>query len=110
MGVRGSGESVDAIFRRRPDSHPFAIPPVPGGQGVWLIRRTPTPIGYVLKRPERGTFVYDVYAHCRNEYGKRLWLKAFQTFNSAVAWACQHERAIAAVIAENEPEPEAWPR
>lgn len=98
MGVRGSGESVDRILRRRPDSHPFAIPPAPGGQGVWLIRRTPTPIGYVLKRPVAGVFVYDVYPDCRDEHGKRPWLKTFRTFNSAVARAVQHEKEINGLI------------
>jgi len=111
MGVRGPGDSVKTILRRRPDSHPYGIPPAPGGQGVWLVRRTRSnPLGYVLKRPDAGTFVYDVYAHCRDEHGKRPWLKTFTTFNSAIAWAIQHESEIGALIARSNPEPEVWPQ
>lgn len=109
MGVTGPGKSVDSILRRRPDEHPFAIPVAPGAQGLWPIRVTPTPIGYVLKRSEGGGFVYDVYAHCRDDKGGRPWLKTFRTFNSAVAWAVQHERDIFELIAKNSPEPELWP-
>lgn len=109
MGVTGRGESVAAILRRRPDEHPFAVPPFPGGQGIWLIRVTPMPIGYVLKRNLDGGFVYDFYAHCRDEAGKRPWLKTFKTFNSAVAWGAQHERDIRELINKSTPETEPWP-
>ncbi len=58
---------------------------------------------------EGGGFVYDVYAHCRDDKGGRPWLKTFRTFNSAVAWPVQHERDIYELIARNSPEPEPWP-
>lgn len=109
MGVTGEGKNLEAILRRRPDSHPFALSAVPGGQGLWLIRVTPLPIGYCVRRAQGGTHVYDVYAHCRDENGRRPWLKTFTTFNSAIAWAAQHERNIHELIAKSTPEPEPWP-
>lgn len=74
------------MFRRRPDCHPFAIPPAPGGQGVYLAGKTPNdPLGYVRKRAKFGPRLYDTYTQCRYASGKRPRLTTFCTFNSAVA-------------------------
>jgi hypothetical protein len=77
---------------------------------VWQVRRTPeNPIGYVLMRPEAGSHVFDVYAHCRDDGGGRPWLHTFPSLNSAVAWAIQHEGEIRKFNAAHDPEPDAWP-
>jgi hypothetical protein len=110
MGVRGTGEQASAVLRRRPPEHPYAIPPMPGGHGLWLIRRGDSPpLGYVRSRRVTGGFAFDVYAHCRDDHGRRPWLHTATTLNSAVAWAVQHDRGISALIAKSSPEPEEWP-
>jgi hypothetical protein len=110
MGVSGSGETAAAILRKRPHEHPYAIPPIPGGQGVWLIRQgDAAPLGYVLKRAVLGGYVFDVYAHCRDDAGGRPWLHTCEGFNAAVAWAVQHDGEIRALIARSTPEPQPWP-
>jgi hypothetical protein len=53
--------------------------------------------------------VYDVYAHSRDDGGRRPWLRTFDTPNAAVAWAVQHEADIRALIERSSPEPEVWP-
>ena len=110
MGVRGPGEQAAAVLRRRPYEHPYAVPSIPGGQGLWQIRQVVTdPLGYVRQRPVQGGFVFDVYAHCRDVGGRRPWLHTAESFNSAVAWTIQHDREIRALIARSTPEPDAWP-
>jgi len=110
MGVTGSGKTAAAILRQRPHEHPYAIPPFAGAQGLWLIRQGDSaPLGYLRKRPVLGGYAFDVYAHCRDDAGGRPWLHTAETFNSAVAWAVQHDREIHELIARSTPEPEAWP-
>ena len=110
MGVRGAGENAAAALRRRPPEHPYAIPPIPGGYGLWLIRQGESPpLGYVRTRRIAGGFAFDVYAHCRDAGGRRPWLHTGSTLNSAVAWAVQYDREIRALIAKSTPELEEWP-
>ena len=110
MGARGAGEQAAAVLRRRPPAHPYAIPPIPGGHGLWLIRQGKSPpLGYVRTRRITGGLAFDVYAHCRDEHGRRPWLQTASTLNSAVAWAIQHDEDIRALIAKNFPELEVWP-
>lgn len=98
------------MLRRRPHEHPYAIPPIPGGRGLWLIRQGEAdPLGYVLMRPMQAGFVFDIYAHCRDAGGRRPWLHTAPTFNSAVAWTVQHDLEIRALIAWSSPELEEWP-
>lgn len=104
--------TVDAVLRRH-FNHPHAIPIVPGNQQFWLIQvGDAPPLGYVRRTQHRGSsslFVFDCYAHCRDENGGRPWLFTAEKFGSAVAWMLQHEREITRVIARSEPEPEPWP-
>ena len=84
----------------------------PGAHGLWLVQQQPAPpLGYVTTRSSTGRWVFDVYAHCRDDGGRRpwLWLWTFDNHNAAVAWAVQHEAEICALIARSSPEPEAWP-
>lgn len=98
------------MLKRRPHEHPYAIPAFPGAQGLWLIRvGDAAPLGYLRSRAVCGGYVFDVYAHCRDDAGGRPWVHAATSFNSAVAWAVQHDAEIRAVIARSAPEPEAWP-
>lgn len=102
--MQGSGEAVDRILTRPAQSHPFAH----GSFGFWVIRQEPAPqLGWVLARSVGGRWVFDAYAYCRDESGRRPWLRTFATLNSAVAWMLQHEREIRALIARSAPEPEA---
>ena len=110
MGVTGAGKNAAAALNKRPHEHPYAIPPIPGGQGVWLIRQGDAePLGFVVTRAVLGGYVFDVYAHCRDAGGGRPWLRAVDGFNAAVAWTIQHEPEIRALIAQNTPEPQVWP-
>jgi len=110
MGVRSRGVVAEAVLRRRPLEHPYAIPPIPGGQGLWLVRRGEAePLGYVRMRPVVGGFAFDVHAHCRDDGGGRPWLHTAGSLDAAVAWAVQHDTEIQALIARSTPEPEAWP-
>lgn len=110
MGVQGPGEQAAAILRQRPYAHPYAIPPTPGGQGVWLVRQPGhDPLGYVVIRPVQGGFLFDIYAHCRDDSQRRPRLHAAPSLNSVVAWAIQHASEIRALIARSAQEPEAWP-
>jgi hypothetical protein len=98
------------VLRRRPLEHPYAIPPFPGAQGLWLIRvGDADALGYVRIRPVQGGHVFDVYAHCRDDGGGRPWLHTAKSFKSAIAWAMQHDREIFALIARSTPEPDVWP-
>jgi hypothetical protein len=104
---------VRSVLKRRPLEHPYAIPAIPafpGAQGVWLVRvGDADPLGYLRSRTVRGGFVYDVYAHCRDDAGGRPWVHTATSFNSAVAWAVQHDDEIRALIARSAPEPDVWP-
>jgi hypothetical protein len=97
------------VLRRRRLEHPYAIPAFPGSQGLWLIRvGEAAPLGYLKSRAVRGGFAFDVYAHCRDDAGGRPWVHTASSFNSAVAWAVQHDAEIRALIARSAPEPEVW--
>ena len=110
MGVTGAGKNAAAALSKRPHEHPYAIPPFPAAQGVWLIRQgAAEPLGFVLKRPVLGGYVFDVYAHSRDAGGRRPWLRTCDGFNAAVAWTVQPEPEIRAVIDQNAPEPQVWP-
>jgi hypothetical protein len=110
VGVQGPGESVAKIIGRPNPSHPLAVPPVPGTFGVRQIRRPPAaPLGYVLTRSLDGRSVYDAYAFCRDEGGRRPWLRTFESLNSAVAWMIQHEDQIQGFNARHDVEPDRWP-
>jgi len=110
VGVSGSGEAARAALKRRPLEHPYAIPAFPGAQGLWLIQAGQAdPLGYVKSRTVRGGYVFDVYAHCRDDAGGRPWVHTASSFNSAVAWAVQHDPEIRALIARSSPEPDVWP-
>lgn len=110
VGVTGAGKNAAAALSKRPHEHPYAIPPFPAAQGVWLIRQEAAePLGFVLKRPVLGGYVFDVYAHCRDAGGRRPWLRTCDGFNAAVAWTIQHEPEIRALIAKSTPEPQVWP-
>lgn len=102
MGVSGSGEAIGRILSRPPQSHPYAH----GSFGFWVVQQKPArPLGWVLARSEHGVYVMDCYAYCRDEGGKRPWLKTFASLNSAVAWMLQHEEEIHDLINRNQPEP-----
>lgn len=102
MGVSGSGEAIGRILSRPPQSHPHAH----GSFGFWVVQQKPAPpLGWVLARSEHGVYVMDCYAYCRDEGGKRPWLKTFASLNSAVAWMLQHEREIRDLIDRSSPEP-----
>ena len=110
MGVSGSRDAARAALRRRKLEHPYAIPAFPGSQGLWLIQvRQADPLGYVKSRTVRGGYVFDVYARCRDDAGGRHWVHTATSFNSAVAWAVQHDPEIRALIARSNPEPDVWP-
>jgi len=80
----------------------------PGALGLWLVQQQPAPPrGYVTTRSSTGRWVVDVYAHCRDNCGRRSWLQTFDTLNAAVAWAVQHGAEIRALIERSSPE--AWP-
>jgi len=99
-----------SVLRQRPHEHPYAHPPFLGAQGLWLVQRVPAPpLGYVTMRSTVGRWVFDAYAHCRDEGGRRPWLRTFDTLSSAVAWMVQHDPEVRALIALSSPEPEAWP-
>lgn len=99
-----------AILSRPLPEHPYARPVAPGTQGLWLIQvGEAAPLGYVTNRSQMGGWVFDVYAHCRDESGRRPWLRTFTTLNSAVAWTVQHEPEVRALIARSTPEPQVWP-
>lgn len=101
MGVSGSGESLARIISRPPQSHPHAH----GSFGFWVVQqKLAPPLGWVLARSERGVYVMDCYAYCRDEAGKRPWLKTHTSLNSAVAWMLQHEQEIRALQNRNRPE------
>lgn len=109
VGVSGSGEAARSALRRRPHQHPYAIPAFPGAQRLWPIQvGEADPLGYLRSRTVRGGFVFDVYAHCRDDAG-RPWLHTATSFNSAVAWAVQHDPEIRALIARSALEPDVWP-
>jgi hypothetical protein len=111
MGVQSSFVNAAAVLAKRPLEHPYAIPPEPGAQGLWLIRQgaAAAPLGYVRQRPVLGGYAFDVYAHCRDEGGRRPWLHTADSFNSAIAWAVQHDSEIRTLIARHAPEPDPWP-
>ncbi len=110
MGVQTKFENARAALRKPPAEHPCAIPPIPGGQGLWLIRQgEAAPLGYVRQRPVTGGFAFDVYAHCRDEGGRRPWLHTASSLNSAVAWTLQHDADVRALIARSTAEPDPWP-
>jgi hypothetical protein len=110
MGVQTKFENARAALRKPPAGHPCAIPPIPGGQGLWLIRQGEAPaLGYVRQRPVTGGFAFDVYAHCRDEGGRRPWLHTAPSLNSAVAWTLQHDADVRALIARSTAEPDPWP-
>lgn len=110
MGVQSSFVNAAAALAKRPHEHPYAIPPMPGGQGLWLIRQgAAAPLGFVRMRPVLGGYAFDVYAHCRDDGGRRPWLHTAGSLDSAVAWALQHDREIRALIARCAPEPDVWP-
>lgn len=110
MGVQGPGESVNQFIGRPIPSHPFAVPAVKDTFGAWQVRRDRrNPIGYVLHRSLDGRTVYDAYAHCRDEGGKRPWLRTFASLNSAVAWMIQHEADLRAFNNRHNVEPDTWP-
>jgi len=101
---------MQSVLRQRPHEHPHAHPPFPGARGLWLVQQAPAPpLGYVTTRSHVGRWVFDAYAHCRDDGGRRPWLRTFETLNSAVAWMVQHEHHVRALIARSAPEPEAWP-
>jgi len=98
------------ILAKQPHEHPHALPVFPGAQGLWLVRQgAAPPLGYVTSRSAVGRWVFDAYAHCRDDGGRRPWLRTFDTLSSAVAWMMQHERELRELIARSAPEPEAWP-
>jgi hypothetical protein len=102
MGVQGSGEAIDRIMKRPDQAHPHAH----GSFGFWVVRQDPAPpLGWVLARSQSGVWVFDAYAYCRDDSGRRPWLRTFATLNSAVAWMLQHERDIRALIARSAQEP-----
>lgn len=110
VGVQGTGDAMRAILSRRLPEHPYAQPVAPGAHGLWLIQvGGAAPSGYVTTRSKLGGWVYDVYAHCRDDNGSRPWLRTFSTLNTAAAWMVQHEAEVRALIASSTPEPEAWP-
>lgn len=99
-----------SVLRRRPHEHPHAHAPFQGAQGLWLVQRTPAPpLGDVTMRSTVGRWVFDAYAHCRDDGGRPPWLRAFDTLSSAVAWMVQHEPEVRALIARSSSEPDAWP-
>jgi len=99
-----------SILAKRREQHPYARPVFPGAHGLWLVQQQPAPpLGYVTTRSSMGRWVFDVYAHCRDDGGRRPWLRTFDTLNAAVAWAVQHEAEIRTLIERSSPEPEAWP-
>ncbi|ROQ40962.1 hypothetical protein EDF46_0328 [Frondihabitans sp. PhB188] len=103
MGVRGSGEALNKILGQSPASHPFAF----GSFGHWVIQQRPaSPLGWVLARNDSGVWVFDAYARCRDNTGRRPWLKTFKSLNSAVAWMLQHERELRDLMDRSDPEPE----
>jgi len=98
------------VLKRRRLENPYAIPAFPGSQGLLLIQvGQAAPLGYLKSRAVRGGFVFDVYAHCRDDAGGRPWVHTATSFNSAVAWAVQHDPEIRALIARSSPEPDVWP-
>jgi len=104
MGVRGSGDALDRILRRPAPNpnHPFAH----GSFGYGVVQRRPAaPLGWVLARSDRGVWVFDAYAWCRDESNRRPWLRTFPTLNFAVAWMLQHQVEIGDLIARSNPEP-----
>lgn len=104
----GLARSREPSLRRQSHRHPYAIPPFPGAQGLWLIQvGSADPLGYIRSRTVRGGF--DVYAHCRDDVGGLPWGHAATPFNSAVAWAVQHDAEIRALIARSAPDPDSWP-
>lgn len=110
MGVQGPGESAKRLIGRPIPSHPLAVPPRKNSFGAWQVRRHPNnPIGYVLLRSDDGRNVYDSYAYCRDNGGKRPWLKTFESLNSAVAWMIQHEDDLHAFNSRHDIEPDVWP-
>jgi hypothetical protein len=111
MGVQGSGAAAQIVLKRQPYRHPYAIPAFSGSQGLWLIQIGPAdPLGYLRSRAVRGGYVFDVYAHCRDDAGGGPWVHTATSLNSAVAWAVQHDPEIRALIARSTPSPTAGRR
>lgn len=102
MAVQTTFDNIGKVFSRPPQSHPYAH----GSFGFWVVQQKPAPpLGWVLARSDHGVYVMDCYAYCRDEGGKRPWLKTFASLNSAVAWMLQHEPDIRDLIGRSEPEP-----
>lgn len=107
MGVRGAGESARSIIARPIPSHPHAHPPTPGAHGFWVVQVKPgPPLGWVISRSNGREQRYHCYAWCRDQEGRRPWLREFGTLNSAVAWMLQHEPEIRERIGRSVPEPD----
>ena len=106
MGIRGTGETARSVLTQARPSHPHAHAPTPGAQGFWVVQVKPgPPLGWVISRSVGNGPRYHCYAYCRDQEGKRPWLREFSTLNSAVAWMLQHEAGIRDLIAECHPEP-----
>lgn len=86
VGVKGSGDAMRRILTQPRHEHPFALPVFPGSHGLWLVQQRPAPpLGYITTRSVMGRWVFDVYAYCRDDGGRRPWLRTFNTLNAAVA-------------------------
>ncbi|GAA4678442.1 hypothetical protein GCM10025780_24150 [Frondihabitans cladoniiphilus] len=94
------------MLRRPPQSHPWAH----GSFGFWVVQQPPSPpLGYVITENRDGVWILHSYAYCRDDGGRRPWLKTGRTLNSVVAWMIQHEADIRRLIARSHPEPDELP-
>lgn len=99
-----------SVLRQRPQEHPYAHAPFHGAQGLWLVQRAPaSPLGYVTMRSTLSRWVFDAYAHCRDDGDRRPSLRTFDTLHWAVAWMMQRESDVGALIERSSPETEVWP-
>jgi len=81
---------------------------MPGAHGFWLIQVKPgPPLGWVIGRSNGHEQRYHCYAWCRDQEGRRPWLREFSTLNSAAAWMLQHEPEIRQLMSDCDPEPDA---
>jgi hypothetical protein len=87
--------------------HPHADALTPGALGFWVVQvKQGPPLGWVTARSAGDGPRYNCYAYCRDASARRLWLREFDSLDSAVAWMPQHEPEIRDLISRSEPEPD----
>ena len=86
--------SVDRVLvdfdRRRAQTHPNATT---WSTDVWRVHRGTVTLGWVRYTLRRSA-LYALYSDGTNAGGQQAWLRSFDTFQSAVAWAVQHADKI----------------